>query len=98
MHPGQNAGLRFSAFDLRTTPEVEGTITTVSADLVQDSKTNEHYYSARIAIPAERIAELSLPLVPGMPVEAFIRTDSRTVISYLMQPLQDQIEKALRKH
>jgi len=97
VHPGQGAALRFSALDLRTTPEIEGTVTTVSADLVQDDKTNEHYYSARIAIPAGRIAELNLPLVPGMPVETFIRTDSRTVISYLMQPLQDQIEKALRE-
>jgi HlyD family secretion protein len=88
--------LRFSAFGLRTTPEIDGTVTTVSADLVQDQKTNEHYYSARIAVPVEWIPELDLPLVPGMPVEAFIRTDSRTVISYLMKPLYDQIEKAVR--
>jgi HlyD family secretion protein len=95
VHPGQSAALRFSTVHLRATPELEGTVTTVSADLVKDDVTNEHYYLARIAIRAQRIAELNLPLVPGMPVEAFIRTDRRTLVSYLVKPLQNQIEKGL---
>ena len=97
VHVGQSAVLRFTAFDRRTTPEIDGTVTVVSADLVDDQKTNEHYYSARISIPDKRISELNLQLVPGMPVEVFIRTGDRTVVSYLMKPLNDQIEKAFRE-
>ena len=51
----------------------------------------------RIAIPPERLQELGLTLLPGMPVETFIRTDDRTVVSYLMKPLNDQIKKAFRE-
>ena len=93
----QVAFLRFSAFDQRTTPEIDGRVTSISPDLVEDPKTNERYYLVRIAIPDERVSGLNLKLVPGMPVECFIRTDDRTVISYLMKPLRDQIEKAFRE-
>ena len=97
VHVGQTAVLRFSAFSQRTTPEIDGTVTVVSADLIQDPKTNERYYSVRIAIPQPRIRDLGLTLIPGMPVETFIRTDDRTVVSYLMKPLSDQIMKAFRE-
>ena len=97
VHVGQTAVLRFSAFSQRTTPEIDGIVTVVSADLIQDPKTNERYYSARIAIPQPRIRDLGLTLIPGMPVETFIRTDDRTVVSYLMKPLSDQIKKAFRE-
>jgi HlyD family secretion protein len=97
VHVGQTAVLRFSAFSQRTTPEIDGTVTVVSADLVQDPKTNERYYSARIAIPQARLRDLGLTLIPGMPVETFIRTDDRTVVSYLVKPLSDQIMKAFRE-
>jgi HlyD family secretion protein len=95
---GQAAVLRFTAFNQRTTPGIDGTVTVVSADLVQDPKTNERYYTARIAIPQTRAKDLGLTLLPGMPVEAFIHTDDRTVVSYLMKPLNDQIIKAFREH
>ncbi len=94
---GQTAVLRFSAFDQRTTPEIDGSVTIVSADLVKDDKTNETYYSARIAIPPQRLQELGLKLLPGMPVEAAIRTDDRTIVSYLTKPLSDQMQKAFRE-
>ena len=100
VHVGQTAVLRFSAFNQRTTPEIDGKVTLVSADLVQDAKDpkpSEGYYSVRIAIPEERLRDLKMQLVPGMPVECFIRTDDRTVISYLVKPLRDQIEKAFRE-
>jgi HlyD family secretion protein len=97
VHVGQTAFLRFSAFDQRTTPEIDGTVMIVSADLIQEDKTNERYYTARIAIPPQKIQDLGLALLPGMPVETFIRTDDRTVVSYLMKPLNDQIRKAFRE-
>jgi HlyD family secretion protein len=97
VHVGQTAVLRFPAFDPRSTPEIDATVAIVSADLIHDDKTDERYYSARIAVPPQRLQELGLRLLPGMPVEAFIRTEDRTVVSYLMKPLNDQINKAFRE-
>ena len=58
----------------------------------EDQKTGARYYTVRIAVPAEELARLGgLKLVPGMPVESFIQTSARTVMSYLVKPLHDQI-------
>jgi HlyD family secretion protein len=95
---GQKATLRFSAFNQRTTPEIEGTVKLISADLTQDQRTGTTYFTVRIALAAEEIARLGdVKLVPGMPVEAFVQTGDRTVISYLMKPLRDQAMKAFRE-
>ena len=94
---GQSAVLRFSAFDQRTTPEIDGKVIRISPDIVKDTKTNAEFYSVRIGIPEERVQALSLKLVPGMPVESFIVTEDRTVLSYLMKPLKDQLTKAFRE-
>src|SRR5262249_11687120 len=97
VHVGQKVSLKFTAFNQRTTPEIEGTVTVVSADLIQDPKTNEHYFGVRVAIPQQRIKDLQLAVIPGMPVEAFIRTDVRSMVAYLMKPLSDQIDRAFHK-
>jgi len=95
---GQTAQLRLSAFNARTTPEVEGEITRVSPDLTSDPRTGLSYYTVRIALkPDDRDKAKMLRLVPGMPVEAFIQTSSRSVISYLTRPLADQVRRAFRE-
>ncbi len=98
LHVGQAAVLRFSAFNQRTTPEVNGFVSLVSADVSQDQKTGATYYTIRVAVPAEEISRLGdVKLVPGMPVEAYVQTSPRTVLSYLVEPLHDQIQKAFRE-
>jgi HlyD family secretion protein len=95
---GQPAVLRFSAFDTRTTPEISGKVTRVSADTTSDQRTGFSYYTIRIALERDQTARLgNAKLVPGMPVDAFVQTGERTVISYLMKPLSDQIVKAFRE-
>ena len=95
---GQSAVLRFSAFNLRTTPEINGTVTRVSADTTIDQRTGQNYYTTRIAMPKSEIARLGdVKLIPGMPVEAFVQTGERTVMSYLIKPLQDQFTRAFRE-
>jgi HlyD family secretion protein len=95
---GQRAVLRFAAFNQRTTPEIAGHLRLISADIAQDQKTGASFYLGRIAIPREEVARLKgLKLVPGMPVEAFLQTLDRTVLSYLVKPLEDQIMKAFRE-
>ena len=94
---GQNAVLRFSAFNQRTTPELTGEISRISADLITDQRTGQSHYTVRIAIPESEPARLGdLRLTPGMPVEAFMLTQPRTVLTYFTKPLSDQIVRAFR--
>jgi HlyD family secretion protein len=98
VHFGQKAVLRFPAFNQRTTPEIDGAISYVSADLSTDQHTGTTFYKARVAIPADGIARLGdVHLVPGMPVESFVQTTERTVISYLTKPLMDQVNRAFKE-
>ena len=98
VHYGQTAMLRFTAFNQRTTPELMSEVTLVSADVSQDAKTGTSYFAVRIAVPDEQVDRLKgATLVPGMPVESFIQTGERTVISYLVKPMRDQIMRAFRE-
>ena len=98
LHLGQSAGLRFSAFNQRTTPELTGTISRISADVSADQRSGQSFYTVRIGIPSDEIARLgNVKLVPGMPVETFMKTYDRTVISYFTKPLQDQVTRAFRE-
>lgn len=95
---GQSVLLRFSGLDIHSTPEIDGTVTRISADTSTDKRTGQPYYTIRIALPAQQIARLhGVKLLPGMPVEAFVQTGERTVISYLMKPLHDQFMRAFRE-
>jgi len=95
---GQTAVLRFTAFNQRTTPELNGSVSRVSADTIADQRTGQSFYTIRVAVPAEEIALLgSVKLVPGMPVEVFVETGERKVLSYLVKPLRDQIARAFRE-
>ncbi len=95
---GQAAVLRFSAFNQRTTPEINGTVTRVSADATPDQRTGQSYYTTRIALTLDEISRLGdVKLIPGMPVEAFVQTGDRTVLAYLIKPLRDQFMRAFRE-
>ncbi|MBR9862051.1 MAG: HlyD family type I secretion periplasmic adaptor subunit [Rhodobacteraceae bacterium] len=98
VHVGQDASLRFSTFDQRTTPEIFGTVAKVSADVFQDETTGMSYYSAEI-VPNEGEMERlgDVELLPGMPVEAFIKTEERSPISYLTKPFTDYFNRAFRE-
>jgi HlyD family secretion protein len=94
----QKAVLRFSAFNARSTPEIEGTVTRISADTSTDQRTGQNYYTIRIAMAADQVERLGdVKLLPGMPVEAFVQTGDRTMFSYLIKPLHDQFVRAFRE-
>jgi HlyD family secretion protein len=95
---GQKTLLRLSAFNQRTTPELNGIVTRVSPDVTTDQRTGQSYYTIRISMPPEEIARLGdVKLIPGMPVEAFVQTGERTLLSYLIKPLSDQLMRAFRE-
>jgi HlyD family secretion protein len=95
---GQEVSVRFSALDQRTTPELYGTVALVSADAFTDSNTSASYYRAEIRLNEGELARLpaGTTLIPGMPVEAFIRTADRTPLNYLTRPLMDYIARTFR--
>jgi len=98
VYVGQPVTLHFSAFDSRTTPELQGRITKLSADAFVDEATRASYYQAEIVPLEEELAKLEgLKLVPGMPVESFIRTADRTPLSYLVKPMAEYFNKAFRE-
>jgi HlyD family secretion protein len=95
---GQTVVLRFSSFNVRTTPEINGTVSRIAADTSTDQRTGQTYYLVRIAMSADQIKRLGdVKLTPGMPVEAFVETGERTMISYLVKPLHDQLMRAFRE-
>jgi HlyD family secretion protein len=92
---GQNAFVRFSAFNQRVTPQVSGTVSYVSPDTSRDQQTNSSYFTVRVSLPEDERRRLAgLQLVPGMPAEVFMQTGSRTMMSYLLKPIADQMERA----
>lgn len=98
VHPGQEATLVFSTFDRRTTPEVAGTIVRVSADAEIDERSGLSYYEAVVLPDAGALARLGqATLLPGMPAEVFLRTENRTPLAYLAQPLATYFNRAFRE-
>lgn len=99
VHVGQEVTLRFSALDQRRTPETFGTVTQVSADAFTDENTSASFYRAEIMLDEGQIERLpeGSTLVPGMPVEAFLRTADRTPLAYLVKPFTDYFTKAFRE-
>jgi HlyD family secretion protein len=97
---GQVVNLRMTALDQRSTPELEGEILRISPDAVDDSFTGETYFSTEIAFVRGELDRLPVGtiLLPGMPVEAFIRTADRTPLSYLLKPLTDYFSRAFREN
>ncbi|MBV8575532.1 MAG: HlyD family type I secretion periplasmic adaptor subunit [Acetobacteraceae bacterium] len=92
---GQNAFVRLSAFNQRTTPQIRGTVSYVSADIGQDKQTNSSSYTVRVTLPEEERRRLNgQQLVPGMPAEVFVQTGSRSMMSYVFEPINDQMRRA----
>ena len=96
---GQEVTVRFSAFDQRRTPELFGRVTQISADAFQNEQSGQSFYRAEVQLDDGEMAKLpeNLVLIPGMPVEAYVRTADRTPMAYLVKPLSDYFAKAFRE-
>jgi len=95
---GQTVSLRFPAFDQRTMPEVTGEVSQVSADAFTDEVSGGSFYRTEIVMAEDQAALLGdRVLVPGMPVEAYIRTQDRTPLTYLLEPFTTYFSRAFRE-
>lgn len=95
---GQDTTVRLSAFNQRTTPELNGHVSAISANTLVDPVTALPFYTVKITIPKGEMDRLNgLTLVPGMPAEAFMQTDKRSAMNYLLKPATDQLNRAFRE-
>ncbi|MGV6849943.1 MAG: HlyD family type I secretion periplasmic adaptor subunit [Marinibacterium sp.] len=98
VYVGQAARLRFPAFNQRTTPELHGTVASVSPDSVTDPYTGQSFYRVTVDISDAELARLKdAELIPGMPLEAFLQTGERSVLNFLIKPFTDQFSHAFRE-
>lgn len=95
---GQPVGLRFASLPSRTTPELQGQVVTLSADSLVDERTGASFYRAEIVLKEGEVEKLGdQVLIPGMPVEAFLRTGERSPLAYLLKPFTDYFQRAFRE-
>lgn len=96
---GQETKVQLSAFQRKSTPPVQGKVTYVSPDLVSQQTATGivQYYEAHVEVDTDDLAAKNAYLSPGMPVVCYIATDKRTVISYLLEPLLKNVDRAMRE-
>jgi HlyD family secretion protein len=95
----QDTRVRFSAFNQATTPELNGRVFRISADAVRDQQTGQQFYIVGVRVPDGEFARLKdLKVVPGMPVESYIKTGARTAANYLLKPVLDHMGRAMREN
>ena len=96
VRPGLDVDILFPAFNQATTPHVPGRVLTVSADVLVEPKQGISYFKAIVEVTPEGMKQLSRHQIrAGMPAEVFVRTGERTLLSYLVKPLVDRLERAL---
>jgi HlyD family type I secretion membrane fusion protein len=97
IYVGQDASLKFKSFNGRQIPIILGRVLQISADAFLDQRTQKTYYNVAIALNEAELSKLGdTELIPGMPVEAFLTSESRTPLSYAMRPILFYFDRAFR--
>ena len=99
VHPGQAAAVRFSSFDSHSTPRLTGVVLKVSAAEIND-KEGKSYFTSEVEVPPSELMKLDSGqhLIPGMPAEVYLATQSRSILSYFLKPLTDMMARTFREH
>ncbi len=97
VYEGMPARVRLTAFNARTTPLLEGMVTSVSADRMTDPATGESYFTARVVPAAETPGFDVSALKPGMQAEVFLVTAQRTALDYILEPITRSFARAGRE-
>ncbi|WP_323765117.1 HlyD family type I secretion periplasmic adaptor subunit [Marinovum sp.] len=97
VHVGQEASIKFKAFSQRELPIILGDVARISADAISDPVTKSFYYDVKVTLRTPEMAKLGdRDLVPGMPVEAFMSTNSQIAIQYVLRPIKHYFDRAFR--
>lgn len=98
VRPGLPTGVKFVAFDQRSLPELNGAVSYVSADIIEDARLGQSYFLIRLEIPEAELRRLDgLTLQPGMLADVFVRTGERTFLGYLLDPIVRSFDRAWRE-
>jgi HlyD family type I secretion membrane fusion protein len=99
VHVGADAEVRLTAYDHRRTPRLPAKVDFVSADRVQDPQNNgSSWFVAQLRIaPADLASYPDITLQTGMPAEVYVATPARSMVSYLLGPIDSFRAKALRE-
>lgn len=99
VRPKMTGYVIFPSYSQRTIMRVPAQVDTVSADVIQDQRTGERYYKAKVSIDRDELVRLDpeVELVAGMPAEVFIQTTERTLLRYLLKPFLQVVEHSLRE-
>jgi HlyD family secretion protein len=98
IHLDQGVRLRFTSFNQRTTPELDGRITYIAADISHDPKAKQDFYPVRALLENDEMRSIAgRPILPGMPTEAYIITEKRSALSYFLKPITDQVSRTFRE-
>jgi len=98
IHVGLPAGIKLSAFEQRTMPELEGSVTYLSADIIEDVRSGQTYFLTRVEVPESELSRLNgQKIQPGMSADVFIRTGERSFLGYLLDPITASFAYAWRE-
>lgn len=96
--PNLDVEITFPAFNHARTPNIPGKVLTVSADRLTDLETKMPYYLAQIEVTPEGVPMLGENVIrPGMPASVLIRTGERTMLSYLLKPFLERLDKSFKE-
>ena len=98
VHTGLPVELIFSAFNTNKTPHIQGTVIQIAADRTIEERTGMPYYKVRAKVTPEGLKMITakkMDVVPGMPVEMFIKTGERSMMSYLLKPVFDRAKTSM---
>lgn len=100
VHAGLSAYVTFPSYAQRHMLRIDGEVTHVSADALEDERSGEYFFLAKIKVDREHLqtAAPEIELTPGLPAESYIATGDRTMLEYLSQPFLQSLERAFREH
>ncbi len=94
----QAADVQLTAYKSRTVPLLEGKVIYIAADRLVNDKNGVPYYTCHIEINSDSLRDApELELYPGMPAEVFIRTRARTLLDYMLSPIESTIRRSMRE-
>ncbi len=101
---GQVAQIRFTSMHERDVPELTGKVLDVSGDSFQDQKSGESFYKARIEVSHDSLTKIANlrgrkdAVRPGLPVEVVVPVRKRTVLGYLLEPINETFWRSFHEH
>jgi len=99
VHAGLDGYVMFPSYPQRHLARIPAHVLQVSADSLEDKRTGERYYGAKVEVDRADLMESApqIEMTPGLPAEVFITTSERTLLNYLLQPFLQVVERSFRE-